>query len=435
MTLRRKLLGYLVAVHVLFGVALALVWRQPGPWVLAAEGAFLVSLAVGAQLVRRLWVPLDLIGTGADLIAERDFTSKFREVGQPEMDRLVRVYNRMIDQLREERTRAWEQHCFMERILATAPAGVVTLDFDGRIALANPAAQRLLEAPEAQLEGRTLAQVPGPLARAMDGVPVGGSQTVRLHGQRCIRCQRGTFLDQGFARDYLLLEELTLEVRESERAAYGKVIRLLSHEVNNSVGAVNSLLDSCRRYAEQLQEEDREDFGAALRVAVARNEDLNAFMRGFAEVIRLPPPDLRPVDVRALLGDIERLMEPECRARQIRWVWCEEARLGPVLMDKNQLEQVFLNLLKNAVEAIGSEGEIRVRLSHAQGRPRVVVEDTGPGIPEEVQARLFTPFFSTKERGQGIGLTMAREILDRHGFALAVASEPGKGARFTVVMG
>ena len=119
-----------------------------------------------------------------------------------------------------------------------------------------------------------------------------------------MKCQKSQFLDQGFQRSFILMEELTEELRRFEKAAYEKVIRLLSHEVNNSVGAVNSLLHSCLNYKEQLQEADRHDFENALQVAINRIEHLNAFMSSFAEVIKLPPPQFQPVDLE--LGSLLR---------------------------------------------------------------------------------------------------------------------------------
>ena len=151
MSLRLKLVLYLLGIHLVFAGVSGYLLIDEKPWLLALELFFLLSFLAGARLVHHLRVPLDLIGTGAELIGERDFTSKFIEVGQPEMDRLVGVYNRMIDQLREERTRLEEQHYFMDKILAASPSGIVTLDFDGRIALANPAAERLLGLAGARL--------------------------------------------------------------------------------------------------------------------------------------------------------------------------------------------------------------------------------------------------------------------------------------------
>ena len=430
MSLRLKLILYLIGIHLVFAGVSGYLLIDEKPWLLALELFFLLSFLAGARLIHHLRVPLDLIGTGAELIGERDFTSKFIEVGQPEMDRLVGVYNRMIDQLREERTRLEEQHYFMDRILAASPSGIVTLDFDGRIALANPAAARLLGVDEDEAEGRRLDELGPAFGRSLGALDVGASEVLPVQGRR-VRCRKSQFIDQGFPRGFLLMEELTEELRLSEKAAYEKVIRLLSHEVNNSTGAVNSLLHSCLNYKDQLREADRGDFENALRVASGRIDHLSAFMRSYADVVRLPAPRQRPVDLEALLRGIALLMRAECDQRRIEWHWQVQEELAPVAMDEGQMEQVFVNILRNAVEAIAEDGRITIRLG-VEDRPFAVVEDSGPGIDPEVAESLFTPFFSTRENRRGLGLTLVQEILGRHGFAFSLESPDGEPTRFTI---
>ena len=430
MSLRLKLILYLLGIHLVFAGVSGYLLIDEKPWLLALELFFLLSFLAGARLIHHLGVPLDLLGTGAELIGERDFTSKFIEVGQPEMDRLVGVYNRMIDQLREERTRLEEQHYFMDRILAASPSGIVTLDFDGRIALANPAAGRLLGLAEGEAEGRGLDELGTAFGRSLQALDVGASEVLPVQGRR-VRCRKSQFIDQGFHRGFLLMEELTEELRLSEKAAYEKVIRLLSHEVNNSTGAVNSLLHSCLNYKDQLREGDRGDFESALRVASGRIDHLSDFMRSYADVVRLPAPRQRPVDLEALLRGIALLMRAECDQRRIEWDWEVQEELAPVAMDEGQMEQVFVNILKNAVEAIGEDGRIAIRLG-VEDRPFAVVEDSGPGIDPEVAESLFTPFYSTRENRRGLGLTLVQEILGRHGFAFSLESPDGEPTRFTI---
>ncbi|MCJ7503320.1 MAG: ATP-binding protein, partial [Acidobacteriia bacterium] len=183
---------------------------------------------------------------------------------------------------------------------------------------------------------------------------------------------------------------------------------------------------------EQLREADRPDFETALTVARSRLNHLDSFTRSFVDVIRLPQPELRACDLRELLEDIAFLMKPECERRRIRWAWEVREALEPVAMDKNQMEQVFVNVLKNAVEAIGENGTITIRLGKKAGRGYVTVEDTGCGISAEVRANLFTPFFSTKKNGQGLGLTVVQEILTRHHFDFSLEALPGQPTQFSI---
>jgi signal transduction histidine kinase len=339
----------------------------------------------------------------------------------------------MADHLRDERTRLQEQRHLLSLILDVSPSGIAILDFDGRVELVNPAAERLLGLPAADLRGRTPRDLPGPLVEAAAALVPGSAQVVALGDGRRIKCHHGSFVDRGFPRSFLLFEELTEELRQFEKAAYEKLIRTLSHEVNNTLGASGSLLHSCLAYGRQLSGEDREDFEKAVRVVIGRTDQLNVFMRGFADVVRLPAPRRQPCDVRELLEGIALLLRPASAARRIDWRWEVEDGLPPVAMDRGQMEQVFVNVGKNAIEAVGEGGTVTVRMGRRGGRPFAEVEDTGPGLTPEARANLFTPFFSTKENGQGLGLTLVSEVLTQHGFDYALEGPPGGPTRFTVL--
>ncbi len=432
MSLRHKFILYLLFLHLTFAIAAIFLLWENRIWLLAVEAFFALSFILALRLFRALFQPLDLVMTGVEFIKDKDFTSKFNEVGQPEMDQLIGVYNRMIDQLRDERTRVQEQHYFMEKILRVSPSGIITFDFDEKILLVNPSAALMLQVVPKDLTGKKLADLHTPIAEALHQLKIGEAQVIPFQGRRRVKCQKTQYLDRGFTRHFILLEELTEELRRSEKAAYEKLIRMMSHEVNNSIGAVNSLLHSFLNYKAQLRADDRNDYETALQVAIARTEHLNAFMKSFAEVVRLPLPQRQPCDLHELLRNIALLLSAESRKRNIVWKWEIAAPPEPVLMDKNQMEQVFVNICKNALEAIGENGAITVRMGKKGGRNFVIIEDTGAGLTPEVRAHLFTPFFSTKENGQGIGLTMIQEILSQHKFEFSLDSQIGSPTQFVI---
>src|SRR5262245_15128015 len=284
---------------------------------LIVEVGIVVSTLVAVRLVQRTLLPMDLVRTGSELIGEGDFTTRLRAPGVAETDGLVSVYNRMIDRLREERLRHEEQNLFLDQVLAASPAAVITLDFDGRVAQANPAAVKILGAA---LVGKHPREIGGPVAQAMEALAVDESHVAGSGGRR-FKVSRAEFYDRGHPRAVFLVEELTDELRASERAAYEKLIRMVTHEVHNSVGAVGSLLDSLRHYAPQLDADDRADFTSALSVAGTRLQHLRAFIGGFAEVIRLPHPDLRPVALAPLVDDLRTLLKPQMESRGITCDW------------------------------------------------------------------------------------------------------------------
>ena len=430
MTLRTKLIVYLVAVHALFAaLAFATLTRYPAALV-GAELVLALSAATGVSLVRAWIVPMRLVRTGTHLMQDGDFTAHFRATGHSEIDAMIGVYNRMIDTLRDERARGREQEGFVKKLIAASPSGIVTLDHDGRVSLVNDAADRFLEAPAGSVLGRALDDVDAPLTRALAALALGESQIVTLHGRRRFKCVRASFYDRGHARTFFLVQELTAELHATEKAAYEKLIRMTTHEVNNSVAAVRSLLESMGTYAPQLVVDDRADFRKGIDVAVTRLDHLDTFMRGFADVVRLPPPALRPCHLKELVDDIVVLMTPQLAARRIEVDWIEAAESGPSLLDRNQIEQVLLNVVKNAMEAIGEDGRIRLSLRAERGHLVLTITDSGPGLPDTVRGRLFTPFFSTKRDGRGLGLTVVREILTQHRFEFALDNADGGGTSF-----
>ncbi|MBG8555433.1 sensor histidine kinase [Hymenobacter guriensis] len=430
MTLRLKFLLFAFLIH---GLLLGLTWqvlRQHTVWFIGAEVLLVVSVILTVQLYRDFVRPFQLIAAGTEAIRAKDFSTKFVPVQQREMDQLIDVYNHMIDALRQERITQHEKSFLLEHLIQASPAGILLLDFEGRIESVNPAAARLLRVPAAALVGQLPAALPGDWGVALGSLQPGQPQAVQLSGMQSYRAHASHFIDRGFTRYFIVLEELTQDIIRQEKQAYEKLIRMMSHEVNNSIGAVNSILQSFHYYAPQLTQEDRADFTEALDVSVTRGTHLANFIANFAHLVRLPPPVRRPVDVHELLKSTCRLLQVQSEKRRIRWHW--QLTEGPLFvnLDAQQLEQALLNIGKNALEAIGEDGNVWVRTT-AQP-PTVIIENDGPGIPAEVQRHLFTPFYSTKPDGQGIGLTLIRDILLQHEFAFTLQTEETGRTAFAI---
>ncbi|WP_299989697.1 ATP-binding protein [uncultured Pontibacter sp.] len=430
MNLRTKFILFAVAVHGLLAAMAYFLLQENKLLFIGMEVLVLISVVITVNLYFAFFKPLNLIRAGIESIRDKDFSTKFVQVGQPELDELVDVYNRMIEQLRQERVAQAEKSFLLDKIIRASPAGIILLDFDDLIESINPAAERYLSLSGHTLQGSALEELPNTWSRELTQVQAGQPYTFRLNGIRTFRAHRAHFIDRGFQRAFIMLEELTEAIIKNERQAYEKVIRMMSHEVNNSTGAINSILDSVQYYTPQIEVEHREDFTYALQVAIDRNTNLSRFMANFADVVRLPPPSKKPVQVQALLKRLERLMLPQLEQRQITLSLLLPATPLCIPMDEQQIEQALLNILKNAMEAVKSEGNIWVELQ--QDPPCLTITDDGEGIPEHVRPMLFTPFFSTKETGQGIGLTMIREILLSHGFQFSLESNEDKLTTFRI---
>ncbi len=432
MTQRTRFVAYLIVLHVVFAALGVYLFRSNPYWLFPLEIGFAASLLIGIGLTRGMFRNLGFARTGLQMLKDRDFMSRFADVGNPDVDALIHLYNGMVDHLRDERTRLQEQHHFLTDILEVSPSGIVVLDFDGRIATVNPAAERLLGASGPALLNRTLGEIDSPLGEALATLAPNGTDVVTLTGGRRVRARRGTFVDRGFPRTFLLVEELTEELRQAERSAYEKLIRVMAHEVNNSVTASNSLLHSSLTYSGELSDASRPDFEQAIGIVIERTEQLNRFMQSVAGVFRLPPPHKRPERVLSALEGHVRLLSARPDAGGVTWHWDVDDPNVTVPMDRGQMEQAFLNVLQNAVDATGGCGTVTIRLHARNGRPAALIEDSGPGIAPEAQANLFTPFFSTKPHGQGIGLTLVREILTAHAFDYSL-ERTGDVTRFTIV--
>jgi two-component system, NtrC family, nitrogen regulation sensor histidine kinase NtrY len=207
---------------------------------------------------------------------------------------------------------------------------------------------------------------------------------------------------------------------------------MTSHEINNSLGAVSSLLESLATFAPQLEPADREAFGESIEVSRRRLDALAAFTRTIASVVRIPPPSLSPMNLGELLSDLETLLAPELRENRIdfRVVFRDQ----PLILqaDKNQIEQVLVNILRNAIESIGTDGVIEAETLRIHDRVQLKIRDSGQGIAVESETLLFTPFFSTKQDGRGVGLMLVRDILTRHGANFTLRNHPSGGAEFAL---
>jgi nitrogen fixation/metabolism regulation signal transduction histidine kinase len=451
-----KLGAYLLALHLpLFGCAILLLPARPLHFV-AAELMLLASLALGWRLVRRALEPLAYTSRFHDLLQDQQYANRLAAPGMRDLDGLVDIFNRMLAALHRERLAIGEQQGFLDRLLEATPGAVLVFDFDGAISLVNASASSLLGlarplgrplrhwtggdgAWDAALDARARARS-RQLIDQLDALPPGDSRLLTdLEGRR-YRAQRGRFFDRGFARHFLMVEELTAELEDSERATYARLIRVLAHEVNNTVAATRSVLDSLLAYRGQLAASDAEDFTTAILAVKRRNLSLGEFIDRFTTVVKMPAPVLRPAAIKTVMDDILWLNRDACQGRGILLSWARCDSVPPLALDVQLIEQALLNIVKNAIEAIdaahaGKEsagGAIRLELADEGRRVRLSVIDSGGQLDATPVRQLFTPFFSTKKGGQGIGLMLVREVLSRHGCEWSLAAGVVGETRFDI---
>lgn len=392
------------------------------------EGLVLFILCYLPFFYRKIVKPLNSIGSGMELLREQDFSSRLSPEGQYEADRIVNVFNRMMEQLKNERLRLREQNNFLDLLIKASPMGVILTTLDEDLSELNPMAQKMLGVRQEDVLGKKMNEIDSPLAAELANVPKGETATVRLNDSNIYRCTHSSFIDRGFQHPFFLIESLTDEVMEAEKKAYEKVIRMIAHEVNNTTAGITSTLDTVEQALSA--EEGMDDICDVMRVCIERCFSMSRFITRFADVVKIPEPTLTPVDLNDLAFTCKRFMEGMCADRNIKLRLEIDETLKEVKMDASLFEQVLVNIIKNAAESIEKDGEIIVRtLSPAT----IEVVDNGKGISKEVEAKLFSPFFSTKPNGQGIGLIFIREVLMRHGCTFSLRTYADGLTRFRIL--
>jgi len=359
------------------------------------EGFVVVLLVYLWYFYRKTIRPYDTLIGGIELIRELDLTTRLAPSGQHETDIIVRTFNDLLNRLRSEHLRLEEQYTFLNLLVEASPMGVIQCDLNGTITSMNPAAREMLSPS---------------IEKAIHELPLGETTTVRMSGEpQLFRISHLSFPDRGFQHPFFLIESLTSEIRRAEKAAYERVIRMIAHEVNNSVaGIIGSLTGN---EAERLKA-------------------LSAFVTRFAEVVKIPQPQLQLCDLSEEVEACRPFLENMCTSAhvQIEFFLTDEAI--PVYLDTVLFQQVLINIVKNAVESInGTQGRITV----ATTLSKLVITDNGPGIPADVASHLFTPFYSTKPQGQGLGLLLIRDILTSHHCTFSLLTDPEDHlTRFTI---
>lgn len=424
----KGLFGILAILLLIILSLLTYVAARSTPWLFyTVEGLIIVTMLFLILFYRKIVKPLHTIGSGMELLREQDFSSRLSLVGEAEADRVVNVFNRMMEQLKNERLRLREQNHFLDLLINASPMGVIITTLDEDVSQLNPMALKMLGVKLEDALGKKLHDIDSALANELMAIPRGESTTVRLNDSNIYKCTRSSFIDRGFQHPFFLVESLTDEVMKAEKKAYEKVIRMIAHEVNNTTAGITSTLDTVEQAL--AEENNMEEICQVMRVCTDRCFSMSRFITRFADVVKIPEPHLSPVNLNELVSSCKRFMEGMCMDRNIT-IHLECAELPLMELDGALFEQVLVNIIKNAAESIEHDGEITIRTSLPVG---IEVIDNGKGISKEIEAKLFSPFFSTKPDGQGIGLIFIREILSRHGCTFSLRTYSDGLTRFRIL--
>jgi nitrogen fixation/metabolism regulation signal transduction histidine kinase len=403
--------------------------RSPG---LGIVSGVLIALPVswwGARLATQRWSQVvHAVRDGVLSLRDHDFSISIAPIPAGELHELVSAYNSLGDLLRRERLDLYQRELLLDTVIQTTPLVMVLTNAAGRIVYSNIAARELFHGGK-KLEGldfpALLAQSPAPLREAMTStgdtlftMDVAGEPQVYHLSQREFRLNAQS-------HRLVLLKQLTRELAAQEVRVWKKVIRVIAHELNNSLAPISSLVHSGRLLAREIptRPPQLEQLERVFGTIGERTAHLTSFIDGYARFAKLPRPRLAPVS----WTDFLRRLEGTGRFRVEQPLPQHEA-----CFDAAQMEQVLINLLKNAAESGSVEEEITVRVYQDREGFSIEVADRGSGLSEGALRDALLPFFSTKPAGTGLGLTLCREIVEAHGGRLSIANRPDGGALVSV---
>ena len=409
-----------------FALAMYLLWTGgPGSGARWLTTTILLVLWVSLTAVLRaqLVQPIRALSMVLSGLRVGDFSLRTRVSGRQNgpLAAAFQEVNHLKTILREQRLGAVEATALLRRVLEEIDVAVFAFDANEELRLLNRAGERLLGKPAADVMGMQAATLH--LAEALSG-PAPRTLEVRLPGGRGRwELRRTTIRQDGAPLRLLVLSDLARALREEERQAWKRIIRVLSHEINNSLAPIKSIAGSLRTLMRRrpAQEDLESELAGGLKVIAGRAASLSRFMAAYAQLTRLPAPVLVPTRVESL---VRRNAALETRLPV-------EVREGPparIMADADQFDQLLINLVRNAVDAsLESGGGVTVRWRIPDGETlELLVEDEGPGL--EDQNNLFVPFFTTKPGGSGIGLALCREIAEGHGGRIVLRNREPRGA-------
>jgi len=385
-----------------------------------------VMLGFALAMRERIVIPLQTLSNLLAALNEGDFSIRARGASREDpLGQVMIEVNALVDILRDQRMGALEATTLLRKVMAEIDVAVFTFDDERRLKFVNRAAVDLLGRPAERLLGQTAGELgldgclEGDTPRVLDATFPAG------HGRWEIR--RTEFRQDGRPHELLVLSDLSRVLREEERQAWQRLIRVIGHEMNNSLAPIKSIAGSLSAAVERQPppEDWQEDLKRGLSVIATRSDSLSRFMTAYARLAKLPPPRPQPIDVSSFVSRIAGL-------EQRLTIEVVPGPAGIVHADSDQLEQLLINLLRNATEAaLENQGGVRLGWHRRSGAFELWVEDDGPGLANP--SNLFVPFYTTKPGGSGIGLVLCRQIAEGHGGTVTVENRrDAHGCRATV---
>jgi PAS domain S-box-containing protein len=404
------------------GVAIWYSWRHaPTAELRVICVAILLALWIGCALAvrRRLVFPLQTLANLIEAVRCGDYTLRGRRAARGDtLGEVVREINKLGETLQRQRLESLEATALVHTVLEELDIAVLAFDESQHLKLVNRAAAELMGRSSESLIGQTATELRLDELLARESNAVATMTFIGRSGRFEVR--KSIFRQGGVPHTLVMVSDLSRALREEERRAWQRLIRVIGHEINNSLAPIKSLAGTLRDMLRGKPEAIEEDVLASLSLMGDRADSLSKFVATYSQLARLPAPNRVPISVNALIHRLVAL--PAYTGVRV------SAPFDTLVSaDAGQLEQALLNLLKNGIEAAGDAAAVEVAVGRTRECVTVEIRDAGPGIANP--DNLFVPFFTTKPGGSGIGLALSRQIVEAHGGTLTVENRAdGRGA-------
>ena len=416
-----------------------------------ATAYYATVIVVGAGVLYQTWALIHYVERAdRDLtrflqaIRYEDFSLSFTGagLGSAYAD-LKNAFNDVLDAFRKTRAEREENFQYLQTVVQHVGIGLICYAPEGRIELVNSAAQRLLRKPHMR-DVRELETISKPFAETLLKLRSGDKALIKVQDRDellQILVYATELRMRGESFILVSIQNIQSELEEQEMEAWQKLIRVLTHEIMNSITPISSLASTVRgllpdsEAAGSVEPEILSDVQVALQTIQSRSEGLLHFVETYRQLTRIPRPDFQIFQVAELFARVVFLMQAECEKHNVVLHTAITPQTLELSADPDLVEQVLINLMRNAVQALAGRPNARVDLTahlDARGRVIICVQDNGPGILEDVQERVFIPFFTTKRDGSGIGLALSRQIMRVHRGTISVQSKPEEETAFTL---
>ncbi len=368
---------------------------------------------------------LSALNDGFHNFLDNDFSVSLAKTRNDELGELVTIYNRVGEALRDERLHLYQRELLLDTVIQTTPLSLILTDDTGAIIYSNSAARQLMsegKAVNGMSFSKLLVNKPEPFIRSVESGLSGLFTITNKENNETYHLTQSQFLLNGRKHQLYLFKSLTKEINRQEVNTWKKVIRLISHELNNSLAPITSLAHSGETLCDR---QDEEKLGKIFSTMGERARYLQTFIEGYAKFARLPKPRCQTVDTYSFLKSLQQVKEftLEC-----------DKNSPPIYCDPAQIQQVIINLVKNAHESSLKDNPVLLKINVSVDSFEIQIKDRGKGMSETNLSNALLPFYSTKAEGTGLGLPLCREIIEAHGGKILISNRHKGGLKVTIIL-